>query len=262
VGDEDGDQGVRRVTSGRQPQAPPIDAVLGHQLSPQARRFTEQYADFLLRMDFKDIACHPVAELRSAEAYCSCDGMRHTIWLDKGSPDFEGLMMHQAMRGILIELGYPKTICPPGAIIYPFLRYLSSLLASAITDPVIDRWLMEGGYGVYDRQILIHRATADLWVDARRGALRRHGFLFCKWVLLALLLRLDPTFDVGTVHLLYALIRKKVPEPWEVADSLSAWIARKGFTEPSLALAAMLEVRNVLKLQSRIPVIDGVGRQY
>jgi hypothetical protein len=221
-----------------------------------------EHADFLVRVDFKDIAYHPLAELRSAEAYCSCDGVRHTIWLDKESPDFEGLMMHQAMRGMLMELGFPKTICPPGVIIYPFLRYLSSLLASAITDPVIDRWLIEGGYGVYDRQILIHRATADLWVDARRGTPRPNGFLFCKWTLLAVLLRLDPTFEGGTVHLLYALIRKKFPEPWEVADRLSAAITTKGFAEPYLALAAMLEVRSTLKLQNRIPVIDGHGRHY
>jgi hypothetical protein len=250
------------VTSGRPPLAEPIDTVLGHQLSPRARKFTEEHADFLLRVDFKDIAWHPLAELRSAEAYCSCDGLRHTIWLDKESPDFEGLMMHQAMRGILMERGFPKTICPPAAIIYPFLRYLSSLLASAITDPVIDRWLMEGGFGVYDRLILIHRATGDLWVDARRGTPRRHGFLFCKWALLALLLRLDPTFEVNTVHLLYALIRKKFPEPWEVADSLSALITKRGFAEPHLALMAMLEARNTLRLQNRIPVIDGEGRRY
>ena len=151
----------------------PVDTVLGHQLSPLARRFALEYEDFLVRVDFEDIACHPLEELRSAEAYCSCDGVRHTIWLDKESPDFEGLMMHQAMRGILMERGFPKTICPSVAIIYPFLRYLSSLLASAITDPVIDRWLMQGGYGVYDRDLLIHRAAADLWFDARRGTPRQ-----------------------------------------------------------------------------------------
>jgi hypothetical protein len=250
------------VTSGRPPASQPIDSVLGHQLSPLARRFTEEHAEFLLRVDFEDIASHPLEELRSAEAYCSCDGLRHTIWLDRESPDFEGLMMHHAMRGILMERGFPKTICPPAAIIYPFLRYLSSLLASAITDPVIDRWLMQGGFGVYDREILTHRATADLWLDARRGTPRQHGFLFCKWTLLAVLLRLDPTFEGGTVHLLYALIRKKFPEPWEVAETLSASIRKEGFAEPYLALRAMLELRNALNLQSRIPVIDGEGRRY
>ena len=250
-----------RVTSGRPPLAQPIDTVLGHQLSPRARKFTEVHADFLLRVDFEDIAYHPHEELRSAEAYCSCDGMRHTIWLDKESPDFEGLMMHQAMRGILMEMGFPKTICPPVPIIYPFLRYLSSLLASAITDPVIDRWLIEGGFGVYDREILTHRATADLWLDARRGIPRHHGFLFCKWALLAVLLRLDPTFEGGAVHFLYALIRKKFPESWELAEELSAWIRKRGFEEPYLALRAMLELRAALKLQNRIPVIDGEGRR-
>jgi hypothetical protein len=249
------------VTSGRPPVSQPIESVLGHQLSPRARKFTEEQADFLLRVDFEDIASHPLEELRSAEAYCSSDGVRHTIWLDKESSDFEGLMMHQAMRGILMERGFPKTICPPGAIIYPFLRYLSSLLASAITDPIIDRWLMHGGFGVYDREILTHRATGDLWLDARRGTPRQHGFLFCKWTLLAVLLKLDPTFEGGTVHLLYALIRKKFPEPWELADKLSASIKKKGFTEPYPALMAMLELRDALKLQVKIPIIDGEGRR-
>jgi hypothetical protein len=64
------------------------------------------------------------------------------------------------------------------------------------------------------------------------------------------------------VHLLYALIRKKFPEPWEVAETLSASIRKEGFAEPYLALRAMLELRNALNLQSRIPVIDGEGRRY
>jgi hypothetical protein len=250
------------VTSGRLPLSKPADAILGHQLSPRARRFAAEYADFLLRVDFKDLSEHPLADVRSAEGYCSSDGRRHAIWLDTASPDFEGLMMHQAMCGILMERGFPRTVCPPNAASHPFLRYLSSLLASAIIDPVIDGWLMKGGFGVYDREMLSRRAMADAWLDARRGTPKQYGFLFCKWTLLTVLMRLDSTFEGDSVNLLHALIHKRFPQPWELADELSRSIRERGFAEPYSALTAMLRLRTALNLQGKIPVIDAEGMRF
>jgi hypothetical protein len=129
--------------------------------------------------------------------------------------------MHETMRGVLMERGFPKTACQPIAASYPPLRYLSSLLASAVTDPIIDRWLMQGNFGVYDREVLSRRAMARAWLDARQEAPRQYGFLFCKWTLLTVLLRLDSTFEGETTNFLHALIRKKVPEPWGLGDELS-----------------------------------------
>jgi hypothetical protein len=249
------------ICSGRPPLAEPPVTVLGHELSPRARLFAAEYADFLARMDFKDIADHPQEYIRSAEAHCSCDGQRHTIWLDKESHDFESLMMHQVMRGILMERGFPRTACLPIATFNSLLLYLSSLLSSAVTDPIIDGWLAKGGHGVYDREVLIRRTMAQVWLDAQRGTPKPYGFLFCKWTLLTVLMRLDPTFEGDALNLLLALLRKKFQGPSELAEELSESIKKKGFTEPCTALTAMLALREALRLQGRIAIVDREDRR-
>jgi len=247
------------VTSGRRPISEPIDGVLGRELSPRARRFAEEYADFLVRVDFGDIADHPLEYVRSAEAHCSSDGVRHSIWLDKESPDFEGLMMHQVMRGVLMEKGYPRTASQPTASFEPHLLYLSSLLSSAVTDPIIDMLLMEDGYGVYDRELLIHRTMEQVWLDARAGVPKKFGLLFCKWALLTVLFKLDLTYEGANVGVLHALIRKKFPESWQLGDELARSVKKKGFKERHPALLAILDIRSALKLEHRILVIDAEG---
>ena len=246
----------REVPSERPPIPEPIDAVLGHQLSPRAKRFVAEHADFLVRVEFKDIADHPHAYMRSTEAYYSCTAMRHTIWLYRKSPDLEALIMHETMRGILMERGFPKTARHPTAASCLPVRYLSSLLASAVTDPIIDRYLMQGDFGVYDREVLSRRAIAQAWLDARQPRPERYSFLFCRWTLLTVLLMLDPTFEGATVNLLHAVIRRIFPEAWERGDELSKLIKEKGFTEPDLALAAMLELRSALRLEDSIVIVD------
>jgi len=251
------------ISSGRPPLTEPIDTVLGYELSPRAKRFVAEYADFLVRMDFKDIADHPQQYIRSAETHCSCDGHRHTIWLDKQSHDFESLMMHEVMRGILMERGFPRTriACPHEATFDALMLYLSSLLSGAVTDPIIDGWLTKDGYGVYDREELIRRTMAQVWLDAQRGAPKPYGVLFCKWTLLSVLVRLDPTFEGDALNLLLSLLRKKFPEPLELAEGLSESIKKKGFTEPYSALMAMLTLRDALKLQGRIAIVDREDRR-
>jgi hypothetical protein len=250
------------VTSGRPPLSEPIDAVLGHQLSPMAGQFMAEYADFLTRVDFKDIEEHPLTYIRSVEAHSSCDGQRHTIWLDTKNPNFEPLMMHQAMRGILMERGFPRTTCPAGVTLDDRLLYLGSLLSSAVTDPIIDRWLIKGGYTVYDRALLGQRTMEQVWLDSRVKDPKPYGFIFCKWTLLAVLMKLDATFDGQAVNLLHALIRKKFPEPWELGERLSTFILKKGFAEPFSALIAMLQIRNALKLEDKVPIVDAEGIRF
>jgi len=250
------------ATSGKPRLAEPLAAVLGHQLSPQARRFATEYADFLIRVDFKDIADHPQEFIRSAEAHCSSDGVRHTIWLDKESSDFEALVMHQAMRGILMEEGFPRTTSPATPALDARLFYLASLLSCAVIDPIIDIRLMESGYGVYDREILTRRTMEKVWLDARAGTPKPYGFLFCKWTLLTVLLKLDPTFKGETVNLLHALIHKKFLEPWELADRFSKFMLNKGFRQPYSALIALLHLRSALKLEDKVSILDAEGTRY
>ncbi len=247
------------ATSRRRPLDEPFDAILDRQLTPQARRFVAEHADFLVRVDFRDIADHPHVHIRSTEGYYASAGARHTIWLDKESADFEALLLHETMRGILVERGYPRTACTPDAASCIPMRYLSSLLGSAVMDPIIDGWLTKGGYRVYDREVLTRRAIAEAWLDAPRPNPARYTFLFCKWTLLTVLLMLDSSFEGETVNLLHAIIRRNFSEPWGVAEELSESITGRGFAEPHSALTAMLQLRNVLNLEDKVSLVDAEG---
>jgi len=251
-----------QITSGRPPLAQPIDTVLGHQLSAQAKRFAVEYSDFLARVEFKDITGHSLNYIRSAEAHFSCDGHRYTIWLDTENPNFEALMMHQSMRGILMERGFPKTSYPASAANDALLIFLCSLLSSAVTDPIIDGCLIKGGYGVYDREILAHSSMEQIWLDSRLGTPKPYGFIFCKWTLLTVLIKLDSTFKGEAVNLLHAFIRKKFQEPWELADRLAGFMTKKGFAEPYSSLIAMLQLRSALKLEEKISIVDAEGIRF
>ena len=248
------------VVSGRSPLYEPLECVLGKHLSTEARRFVLEPSGFLTKVDFRDIADHPNPRLRSAEGYHATTGTRHTIWLNKGSRDFEALMIHEVMRGILIERGFPRTR-PIDS--YPCLsvRYLSSLLGSSVTDPTIASCLTKAGYSVYNREILTRQAIAEAWLDVPERILERYTFLFCKWTLLTVLLKLDSTLQGETVSLLYSIIRRKFAEPWQVGEELSTSIINRGFTEPHSALAALVQLREALKLEDRISVLDAGGKR-
>jgi len=247
------------ATTGTPPLDEPFDAVLGQQLSPQAKRFAMEHSDFLLRVDFKNIAEHPYPHVRSTEGYYASVGTRHTIWLNKESPDFEGLVLHESMRGILMERGFPRTTCPLDSAFCTPMYYLGSLLGVAITDPIIDGFLTKTGYSVYNREVLTRRAIGEAWLDVPQPILEPYTFLFCKWTLLSVLLMLDSTFEGETVDLLHTIIRRKFPEPWRVGEELSTSIMTRGFAEPHSALAAMLQLREALKLEDRVFLTNTEG---
>ena len=77
-----------------------------------------------------------------------------------------------------------------------------------------------------------------------------------------MLMRLDSTFEGNTTNLLYALIRNKFREPWELGGELSKSIKEKGFAEPYAALMAMLSLRSALDLQDKVPIIDAGGIRF
>jgi hypothetical protein len=237
----------------------PVDTILGHVLSPGTARFVAEHADFLTRVDFKDISFHPAPEVRSSEGYYSYSWKRHSIWLDKESADFEGLLMHETVRGILLEKGYPRTMCPAVLRTCPYLPYLGFLLSSAIIDPVIDRRLTLGGYDVYNRKVLIGRIATRVEVDSRQKHSEEYEFLANKWILLTVLLNLDSTFSGNHADRLKGLIHEKFPLSANRADRLTACIKEEGFTDPYSALTAMLRLRDALKLQEMIPIMDGNG---
>jgi len=247
------------AASGTPPLGVSFDTVLGQQLSPQARRFGMEHSDFLLRVDFKNIAEHPYPYVRSTEGYYTSAGTRHTIWLNRESPDFEALVLHESMRGIMKEQGFPRTTCPLDSAFCMPMYYLSSLLGVAITDPIIDDFLTKAGYRVYNREVLTRRAIGEAWLDVPQPILERYTFLFCKWTLLSALLMLDSTFEGETVDLLHTIIRRKFPEPWRLGEELSRSIVTRGFTEPDSALAAMLQLREALKLEDKVFLIDADG---
>jgi len=248
------------AVSGRPALDEPLDCVLGKRLSPEARRFVREHSSFLTKVDFKDIAGHPNPHLRSTEGYFASVGRCHTIWLNKRSRDFEALLIHEVMRGILIERGFPRT-CPTDSYSCLSMRYLSSLLGSSVTDPIIADCLTKAGYSVYNREVLTRQAIAEAWLDAPEPIFERYTFLFCKWTLLTVLVILDSTFQGETVSLLRSIIRRKFAEPWQVGEELSRSIMMRGFTEPDSALAAMLQLREALKLGDNICLLDAEGKR-
>jgi hypothetical protein len=170
---------------------------------------------FLRKVDFEDIADHPTPAVRFMEGHYSSDGSRHAVWLDKESPDFEGILMHQTMRAILMERGFPRAECVPAPASCSLIRYLG------------DGRLLHGGFPVYNREMLISRATADAWLDALQEAASPE-FLFCKWTLFTVVLRLDPTFKGDGVERLHALIRGKFSHSAEFGDRFSTYYHRDG----------------------------------
>jgi len=250
------------VNSNELPFPEPIDTILGHVLSPETGRFVAEHADFLLRVDFNDVSFHPAPEVRSSEGYYSYSGKRHSIWLDRESADFEGLLMHETMRGILLEQGYPRAICPPVPHSCPYFPYLGFLLSSAIIDPIIDRRLTQGGFRVYDRKVLIDRIATRVGMDARQKNSEEYEFLTRKWILLTVLLSLDSTFKGDDADSLNELIHDKFPVSSKLADRLAASIKEEGFTDPYSALIAMMRLRDALKLQDMIPIVDKGGATW
>ena len=108
-----------------------------------------------------------------------------------------------------------------------------------------------------------HHSNARLALTAARyWTATQKTVRFCKWTLLTVLMKLDFTFEGETVSLLYALIRKKFPEPWELSERLSRFILKKGFTEPYSALIATLQLRSAQKLESKVAIIDAEGTSY
>jgi hypothetical protein len=245
----------------RLPLSEPIDTILGQVLSPQAGRFVAEHADFLRRVDFKDIAEHPTPEIRFMEGHYSSDGVRHAVWLDRESSDFEGLLLHQTMRAILMERGFPRAECLPAAVSCRFLRYLGVLLSSVVIDPIIDGQLAGGGFPVYNRQMLIRRATADVWRDAVQEAAVPE-FLFRKWALFTVVLRIDTTFKGDGAEQLRKLIRDEFPLAAEFGDRFSTTIIETGFTDLYSALMVMIRLRNTLKLHDKILIVDGRGTYW
>jgi hypothetical protein len=250
------------VNSATLASSEPIDTILGHVLSPGTGRFVAEYADFLVRVDFKDISFHPAPEVRSSEGYYCYSGKRHSIWLDRGSADFEGLLMHETLRGVLLEKGYPRTMCPAVLHTCPYLPYLGFLLSSAIIDPVIDRRLTQGGFRVYNRKVLIDRIATRILIDARQRDSESYEFLTRKWILLTVLLDLDPTFSGDDTDRLKELIHDKLPLSAKLAARLAACIKEEGFSDPYSALTAMMRLRDSLKLQEMIPIMDGNGMRW
>ncbi len=240
----------------------PFDTILGHVLTAGARRFVTKHADFLRRVDFKDISLHSVDEARSAEGFYEYSGNRHSIWLDRESADFEGLLMHEAMRGMLMELGYPRTTCPTVLHSCAYLSYLGSLLSSAIIDPLIDRRLTERGFRVYSREVLIDRIKTRVRMDVRERNSEAYEFLTRKWILLSVLLSLDSTFGGDDAERLKTLIRDTFPMSSRLADRLAACIKEEGFTDRYSALTAMLRLRDALRLRDMIPILIGNGTTW
>jgi hypothetical protein len=231
-----------------------FQTILDKELSEEATRFLTEKADLLQRVRFEDIAFHPHPAMRSYEACHHFDGGEHTIWLSPESDDFEALTLHEILRASLLSEGFPQALPHPSAMPGISAHYLASLLSHVVTEPVIDRLLLESGLPVYPRDVALAQKTAEIWLDARRGA--PCAFVFCKWTLLTVLFGLDPIFPPDQTGLFLGLLRRKFPDAARVGVRLADVISKKGFSSPGQALGALIHLRDALGLRDKIAVND------
>lgn len=236
--------------------------VLGHKLSSNVRDFLEETEALLGKIDFRDIAEHPFPVTRQLDGAHEYDGYRHIVWLKPDNKDFEVFLMHEVMHGVLDKKGYPSTARSEQLGTDQQTYYIGSLLMSVVQDTIIDDHLKQSGMVLFNRQQAIQSKYIDAHSDAQHLKLVPYGFVFCKWALISLHLLIDNTFTEDQREYLSSYIKKKFPAAFKVGHELVEKIHLHSDTSPPEALAAMVTIRNHLRLKGRVFVVDHSGNSY
>jgi hypothetical protein len=226
------------------------------------RDFLKEKKELLGKIVFRDIAEHPFPVTRQLDGAHEYDGYRHTIWLRPDNKDFEVFLMHEVMHGVLDKRGYPTTARTKELGKDQHTYYIGSLLMSVVQDTIIDDHLKQSGMVVFNRQQAIQSKYIDAHNDAQGIKLVLYGFVFCKWALISFHLLIDNTFTEDQQEYLSSYIKKKFPEAFKVGHELGEKIHLNSDTSPSEALAAMITLRNHLRLKRRVFVVDHSGNSY
>lgn len=235
--------------------------VLGQGISEKTKKFIREKEKLLGKIDFRDIAGHWNPALHELDGCHDFQGSGHIVWLKPSNPDFESFLMHEVMHSVLIHEGFPQTARTP-EFNDEQSHYIGSLLNSVITDPVIDKQLMESGLAVFNRDSAIQIKRTQALLDSKTCKGVPYDFCFCKWALISFNLCIDDTFTEKQREDLYSIIDNKFPQASEFGKLLCEETKKEGFSSPEKALNAMIMLRNSLKLEGRVIIKDSQDRRY
>ena len=235
--------------------------VLDHKISKKAERFIREKEKLLGKIIFKDINKHWNPSVRELDGCHDLQGSDHVVWLKPDNPDFESFMMHEIMHGFLIHEDFPKTARTP-EFNDEQSHYIGSLLTSAIADPIIDNQLIESRLATFNRDSAIQNKITEALLDSKTFRDIPYGICFCKWALIGFHACIDNSFTEKQRKDLYSVIDNKFPQALKFGKLLCGEIKKEGFSTPQKALNAMLVLRNSLKLNERVIIVDSQGRSH
>jgi len=235
--------------------------ILGHEISKKAEKFINEKEKLLGKIIFKDINKHLNPSVRELDGCHDLQGSDHVVWLKPGNPDFESFMMHEIMHGVLIHEGFPKT-ARASEFNDEQSHYIGSLLTSVIADPIIDNQLIELRLATFNRGSAIQNKITEALLDSKICKGSPYGFCFCKWALISFHACIDNSFTEKQRKDLYSVIDNKFPQATEFGKLLCGKIKKEGYSVPQKALNAMLVLRNSLKLNERVIIVDSQGRSH
>jgi len=238
--------------------------VLGKPLTPKARDFLIKQTELLGDIDFRNITEHRSPFTRKIDGCHELTNNRHIVWLKPENKDFETCLMHEVMHGVLDYRGYPVTKRPDKLQDDEQAYQIGSILMSVIQNVIIDDQLTKDGLVVFDREQAVQSKYSEAYSDFQyaKGKIVPNDFYYCKWALLTFSLIADRTFTKDQKYYLSSYIKKKFPEAYEAGFKLGEEIIINAHTEPSEALSSMIMLRNSLKLQERVYVVDHKGNVY
>jgi len=236
--------------------------ILGREISEKAEKFVEENESLLAKIEFRDISGHWNPNVRRLDGAHDFQGSRHIVWINLENPDFEQFLMHEIMHGVLINEGFPKTARPPDLNDDEQTHYIGSLLNSVVTDTIIDNHLMESCFVVFNRDKAIQLKIAQTLFDSKTCKGIPYGFCFCKWAMISFHACIDNTFTENQRKELYSAIEKKFAQALKLGKSLCEKIKKEGLSTQQKALNAMIILRNSLKLNRRVIIVDSQGRIY
>lgn len=236
--------------------------ILGREISEKTEKFVEENERLLGKIEFRDIFEHWNPDVRRLDGAHDIHDSKQIVWIKLDNPDFEQFMMHEIMHGVLIHEGFPQTKRPPDLSDDKQTHDIGSLLQSVVTDPVIDNRLTESDLAFFNRDKAVQVKIEQALFDSRSCKGIPYGFCFCKWALISFHACIDNTFTENQRKELYSVIENKFAQALKFGKSLCGEIRKEGFSTPQKALNAMIMIRNSLKLNRRVIIVDSQGRRY
>lgn len=235
--------------------------ILGHTLSPETSTFvSEQMGKINKKFVFKNIEEHPFESHRNLNGIHEANETTEIIWINLLGSHFEYTIAHEIMHSVLDAEGFPTTSRTQKYANDEWTAYVGSSLQSVILDAVIDNRLLNHNIIDPDKSNVIQQKIEKL--EQSKLEPSEYGPSFDLWALDCLHTEIDPTLDYTEKERLKSEIGRVFPRVESVGNDLIKAVNSTGFRNPDQALNAMINIRDLLKLQERCIIIDKVGRLY